>query len=1274
MSRAQHRINQILDALHAPRLRETKLSQHPSSSAAKLVQYVSPYSVDCPVDYIIIHNRSKNAANFAVRKLKEAWPKLKVIHVVQENRNPIPNSDIVVRISGKKWSNMAHFRNQFNAVAAINPDLLKSMEAGKVGFYCVWSSAAESSEWAIAAQEAGFKWMGASPDKMRGLDKIDYKNLCKKLGLPTADFIEIKAPAEIKNKEEALKIMAQTLVDLYNKTPELAGKPVFAKHNMGGGGKGTKKIAEMNYKNALAAIQKIVNETGGNLNGVYVEMALDLQGAQLFQIEIECDAGQVAPGGRLVWFNKENQKVIEIGFTDAAILQILPKEIYDACRLASEKVFKASGYDSRGTNEILILNDNGQWSFFSLELNKRIQVENEALSELVVDHQGHTRNVPAEQVMRACGYPPPSEKDYREKGCAIVAHVRLLSCEVTPAGSIYPSGLEIDGAFYPQCADVQFARGPVYLDADPQIGRALITAKNWQELCDKLLNFCQEFQFHGPKTQFSTYFDFMRKLAADSAFRQGKLGCNETIKVLHNPPVAKGEVQKTHEALMWTVTPLITHGYRPGEGVKDQPYPSAGQIAEFADLIASLRLAIKPETPFSAWLKHHDYDRYINDLKHQLNQHGGGTVTVIRDVLQSSYDQESALTQKISAQLAEIFFAGSGIGIGFETGGAQYQAGLMRKFCWMAVLLAGCLTNLPSHSLTRSKWLNGLNIKTTAEQAFVFQTIAFQISRLYGLPSKMPSFLPWAPYNFHAGNHPEQDITTREMLRANLAVIPCWAWDPRYTEEQFQGWVIRQIRLFAEEKKPLSQIRIKNPGQGPEWKTTAIVKMVQTIRKTFKNQKFEEPVIFVHNHEFNGEAAHIGAKALKECQALGYRFLVVDSAPPGNSHNSNLVIADALEMTDEEKSNLQKYNQGVDLLLRLTRRFDNQPITRIHQNPRSKMAGGTNSSDFVDAKKMGIPTSEVGLLIELARKLIGLGTPVTPYSEYLKQIGFAIWSNVEIKEKTVEGATKYINNGGKLAIAPAILQALREWLTLLPRPAIVEKLLINHGLSLDPIEEKVRPEIPLDIEGARRMLQAELPNTEITDVEISTWFAFDKIGLAFLKHRDHSSLADGPRDMTFMMGSPEFAHSQFKKVGDSFKLFGKEVTITHLMSNKQTGLIDIIFSYNGHSIRASGLDPDKIVDAAIKQVKLVTDKRSEVGAPMAGALVRFFVKPGAIVKKDEQIATLMSMKMEHSVNSPRDGIISSVRGGAEGDMVESNEVLATLAESAPEPLPLRPRL
>lgn len=1243
--------SRILTHLSSISSEQSALTSNASTS------YISPYSLPKPLDAIVFYNRSKNAANFAIRQLKDAWPNLSFIHVVQDDRDPIPGSDGVVRISN--WASMTHFKAQFDEMVATNPALRRSMMAGKVGFYCGWSAQAENSAWALAAQKAGFVWIGASPDKMKGLDKIEYKKLCQEKGLPTADFIEISPPQGVVDKEEAFTLLAKSLVSQYQNTPALAGKPIFVKHNEGGGGRGTKKVTDVTFDNAVEAIRKIVNETGGNLEGVYAELALDLEGAQLFQLEIEWDKSIMAQGGRLVWFNKENQKVLEVGFTDTAIAQMLPKNVYDDCRAASKIIFEASGYDSRGTNEILIIKDNkNNWSYKLLELNKRIQVENEALSEAVVDKNGHASNVPAEQVMRALGYPAPSIGDFRERGPAIVAHVRLLSCEITPTGSRYHHGLEIEGALYPQGANVQYVKGPVYLDADPQIGRALITAHNWPQFCDKLLQFAQEFQFFGPKTECSTYFDFLRKLAADSSFRAGTLGCNNTFNVLANAPVEKSKTQKIVEALFYTVTPLVTHGYRPKEGVKDQRDPNRSQLKEFVDFMEGLRYETTPQTPFSRLVTHLDWDRYIQELKDVLANHGGGTVTVIRDVLQSSGDQESALVQGASAKLAQMLFAGSGVGIGFEVGGAQYQAGLMRKFDWMTVLTTGLLTNLPSLSLTRSKWMNGLTPKSREEQAFIFHTIAKAVRQKYGLAlDAAHAVIPWTPNNFHAGNHPEQDITTREMLRANFPAIPNWAWDPRYTDDHFKGWVTRQIDLFAEEGKPLHQIRIKNPGQGPLWRSEVIVHLVQIIRQMFRDRGLNEPIIYIHNHEFNGMAAHIGARALKKCQQLGYALLVVDSAPPGTSHNSNLIVSESLVMSLEQREQLKYYNRGAHLMLNLPHRFNNQNITKANLDPNWQMAGGTTSSDLADAIKMGIPTYDMNTAIALARELTGLGTPVTPYSEWIKQIGFAIWKNDDIQPKTLEAVQTYINNGGQLAIATAILEGLREWKTLLPRPDIMNTLLKNHGVFLASAAHHQVEKPPLDIKAKKAWLQEKLSNIKVTDRVLSTVVGFDKIGLESLEHRDHSTLSDGPRDMTVMMESPEFVYSRDKQVGDTFTLYGEKITITNIRPNAKTGSIDIDYKFQGQMIRVMGIDPKIHANHAVSQVRYLKDKTTECAAPMAGKITGFFVQKGSLVKPGQKIATLEAMKMEQVIKADLEGEVDTL---AALKMVEGGEVILTV--------------
>ena len=84
----------------------------------------------------------------------------------------------------------------------------------------------------------------------------------------------------------------------------------------------------MTPDNALATLRKIINETGGNLNGVYVEQALDLEGALMFQIEIEGDASELAKGARLVWFNKDSKDLLIVGLFKEGIMNVILFSIF----------------------------------------------------------------------------------------------------------------------------------------------------------------------------------------------------------------------------------------------------------------------------------------------------------------------------------------------------------------------------------------------------------------------------------------------------------------------------------------------------------------------------------------------------------------------------------------------------------------------------------------------------------------------------------------------------------------------------------------------------------------------------------------------------------------------------------------------------------------------------------------------------------------------------------------------------------------------------------
>ena len=153
--------------------------------------------------------------------------------------------------------------------------------------------------------------------------------------------------------------------------------------------------------------------------------------------------------------------------------------------------------------------------------------------------------------------------------------------------------------------------------------------------------------------------------------------------------------------------------------------------------------------------------------------------------------------------------------------------------------------------------------------------------------------------------------------------------------------------------------------------------------------------------------------------------------------------------------------------------------------------------------------------------------------------------------------------------------------------------------------------------------------------------------------------------MTVMMGSPEFVYSEVKQAGDSFLLFGEKITINHVERNLRTGDVDVSYSFQGQTIRMQGKDLRIENNTPKSSVKYAKDNNAqEVGAPMPGKLIRFFVQPGDEVKKGQHLATIEAMKMENTLRAEKDGEVESIKDLDENaSMVERGELLVTFKPS-----------
>lgn len=66
-----------------------------------------------------------------------------------------------------------------------------------------------------------------------------------------------------------------------------------------------------------------------------------------------------------------------------------------------------------------------------------------------------------------------------------------------------------------------------------------------------------------------------------------------------------------------------------------------------------------------------------------------------------------------------------------------------------------------------------------------------------------------------------------------------------------------------------------------------------------------------------------------------------------------------------------------------------------------------------------------------------------------------------------------------------------------------------------------------------------------------------------------------------------------------------------------------------------------------------------IEAPMAGKIISVNVKPGDVVKEDDVLLTLESMKMENPIITTVSGKVVEV-GVSEGETVEAGKILAII--------------
>jgi biotin carboxyl carrier protein len=1169
---------------------------------------------------------------------------------------------------------MDHFKARFQALTARDHGLNAALASRNICFMPGWSAFAEAGDSARAVEAMGLVWPGTEPVASDGLEKIGFKRICKKVGAPTPPFTVIseednKADISTDEKKQAVASqLAQKVLD--------AGftEKGLIKSIHGGGGKGTAPLDNPAEPQDVAdAVMRVLNEMG-RTDGIYFEQKVNQKGdGRFYQLELEVDGDVVADGGRFVWFNSRFQKVVEIGLSDKNVEMFMPKELYEQSRQWAADIARDANNNTRATMEGLVYTDPDGSHLQFIECNRRPQVENEALALLQVDSDGNRRYTFAELMMRAKGYPAPTFSP--TPGIEVVLHARWLHGNPDSDGQITYQAGNVLGMTGPRLDFIPaelMAPGEISFTSDPQLGKCVITASSWKEMCERAALY---FKMRRPTVlgSSSTYAQAMYNLFTNPKMLTGSVASNETFKYLKIPEYADRTVLNV---LQDQVAPVLVNGYRKGEGIDPDRWPTSRIIDAVTEIADTLSKEVPEATKYTEFARGQaSYEDYIAELKGQLADQGGGWVSVApRDTAQQGNDSESASITNLSRMNAEVWGQKAGC-VGYEIGGAQYQAGLIRGFDPAAILQLGLPYNMPAHSLQRSQYVNGLTELPSETRQALFDSTAEVVSSHYrhgDLWNKGVEdlWVPWQPYNFHAGNYYDeetkyspQDETTAELLKAKCLPMPSWVFSPQFPLDALKAWTARQIEIFSSAGLKLHQLRIKNPGQGKAWKTEAVWEHVNTMLSVFKDMELDQPIIYIHNHDFNGMGAHIGAELLRTAQKNGFNYLVVDAAYRKNgTHNDNTIVTDALNLRPEQEEALIEYGHVQQQIEQVITRFDSRNSQMTPWD--SDWAGGTEGSDIRIAKEYNLNPRLINGAKEVASEVFPLERAVTPFSEYKLRLGIAIMIEDGIQPKTADAVRKWVENGGKLKVGGDVLVGLKRWETLVPKTPHVDMLLSNMS---DELEAAM-------ISNAKLIAPEDLP-ADFTYAQIHTALGYQQKGLDFAK-----SVKQGT-DLSPLLVAPTVLHGEPRslKVGTQFEVLDKPGDVTSREQVEFTGFgqapngdISMGFKVRGVEIKTNMADPDAVVSAssASGPRKATPGDKYQLACIVPGEILKYEVDVCDVLKEGEPLCVLESMKMEMKISVPPelDGLkvkalpCSFRTAEKQGDILAPGDLLLELEE------------
>ncbi|EAZ87432.1 pyruvate carboxylase [Lysinibacillus fusiformis] len=986
------------------------------------------------------------------------------------------------------------------------------------------------------------------------------------------------------------------------------GYPVMIKAALGGGGRGMRLVHAAEELASAYERAKSEAKAAFGSDEVYVEKAIikpkhievqiigDQQGNIVHLYERDCS------------IQRRHQKVVEIAPSHS-----ISEELRNRICTAAVKIMKNVSYINAGTVEFLVAGND----FYFIEVNPRIQVEHTITEMITGVDIVHT------QIKVAAGYALFSEEIHMPKqenmpmiGYAIQARVTTED----PANDFMPDtgklmvyrssggfGVRLDAGNGFQGAVVT----PYY---DSLLVKISTSGMNFKEAAAKMDRNLKEFRIRGVKTNIP----FLNNVVTHEKFLSGAFDTSfiDTTPELFHFPVRQDRGTK----LLSYIGNVTLNGF-PGVEKQSKPIFVQPNIPKIDRLIvppAGTKQILDTEGAdgLVQWILAQD-DVLLTDTTFR-DAHQSLLATRVR-----SHDmyQIADATARMMHQLFSLEM----------WGGATFDVAyrFLKEDPWERLAkLREQVPNVLFQMLLRGANAVGYtNYPDNLIREFIAESAA----------SGIDVFRIFDSLNWIKGMEVAIDAARQSGKIAEAAI--CYTGD--ILDDTRAKYSVQYYKDMAKELESSGAHILAIKDMAGLLKPEAAYRLISELKETTSLP------IHLHTHDTSGNGIYLYAKAIEAGvdiidTALG-SMAGLTSQPSANSLYYSMkgskrelrADIDALERLSYYWEDVRKYYKD----------FESGMISPHSEIYVHEMPGGQYSNLQQQAKAVGLGDrwEEVKRMYSRVNLLFGDIVKVTPSSKVVGDMALFMVQN-DLDENTV------LTRGKTIDFPDSVIELFQGYLGQ-PHGGFPEAL--QQVVLKDRKAITVRPgELlePIQFEQLEAVLEEKL-NRPVSKKDVLAYALYPKVFEEYAKTAEsfgNISVLDTP---TFLYGLKlgEIIEVEIEK---GKTLIIKLVSIGEPQHN---GTRVLYFELNGQSRELVIQDMTVEVDGNLS-LKADSSNPNQIGATMPGTVLKVVVSKGSPVKRGDHLLITEAMKMETTVQAPKDGIIKEVYASA-GDAISTGDLL-----------------